>query len=263
MTAFWVAGAIATGLVSGAAATAMFAVPGLVRAAERLPAPVPALLGIVTVSTPGRLLDVALFGLVAPILFLTYAIGVGSRATPPKPAGQPPVARSAAAPGSPAWALAEVAALAIGIALIGVALWGATAIGAAAGGIGVEPPRLLSAVLAAAMLGLVFGAAALAVRAATDRMVLASWTATFLAIGADAANSLAATGRGLVPLRYASPVYYAESGQPAAHGVSMAHLGILAAIAAAVVVTVVIVSSRRPTESRSDTGLSAQPGGLR
>src|SRR5690349_10089115 len=80
VTALWVGASVAAGAACFLLARPVLAVPGLVHAIEHLPAPLPALLGVTGISTPDRLLDAAFSGLIAPVLALTYAIGVGSRA---------------------------------------------------------------------------------------------------------------------------------------------------------------------------------------
>jgi hypothetical protein len=200
--------------------------------------------------------DALLFGLLAPIAFLSFAIGFGTRAGVSAAAAVADkdgdsIARNR---GIVRLASSTLAALVSGCVLLGVA----TVCGAAAAGALAHEPiafdRLISAVGADLGLGVAFGALGLLIAMVTGRVGLAALLATIAAIAADTLNGIALADPTLRPLRYLSLVYYAEAGRPIAVGVTLRHLAVLGFVAiTAVGVAVVVAMAHQQRRIRAPT----------
>ena len=85
----------------------------------------------------------------------------------------------------------------------------------------------------AALLGLVFGALALAIGCATGRSGLAGGVSAAAAIAAYLVNAMSAYVELLGPVKWVSPFYYYNGADPLANGLEPVHALVLAAAAVA------------------------------
>jgi hypothetical protein len=193
-----------------------------------LPAGVRSFLGITALVTPAQFLDGVVFGLFAPIVFMTFGIGIGSHVV----AGQD----EAAAPGGPgrqsagALVLARVVGLTVGAAIIGAGTWLGIMAGAHLANAAIDPGNVTAGIVADVLLGVAIGAVALLAGVITGNLGLAGWIATGVALAADGLHGLAAAVAPLGGLRYLSLLYYAD-GEPATRGITAAHAAALVAVA--------------------------------
>jgi ABC-2 type transport system permease protein len=245
-TMLWSAGMFAAGLAVVVLARTLAGMDSFTDLVGQVPHPIRSFLGIGAIGNPAGFLDTVFFGYVAPIAFITYGIGVGSRAaTPPdehaphRPDLVSSTARSQGsmrARGSTFGRLRFVtvitSTLAVGAALIGFATMAGLQIGGSVTNVGLDEGRVFTAVAADVLLGVASGTVALVIGARTGRQAVAAWTATGIVIAADLVNSVAPAIHGFNGLRYLSLVYYAESGQPMGHGLNAGHLLVLLFIAA-------------------------------
>ncbi|SFQ17541.1 ABC-2 type transport system permease protein [Amycolatopsis arida] len=187
------------------------------------------------ISSAAGYLGSSVFGLIVPLLMICYGAATGARAV----AGDEesgyldvllthPVSRAR-------FFLERFAALAAGAVAIGAVLWLALlGIRGAAELESVSVAQFAGQCLNTAMLGVVFGALALAVGAAFGGRTLALGVTAGVGVAAYVANTFAGQ-LGVDWLRYLSPLHYYIGGEPLRHGVQWADAGVLALLAAALV----------------------------
>jgi ABC-2 type transport system permease protein len=202
-----------------------------------IPRPVMSFLGMTRLNGWSQFEDAVLFGLIAPVAFMSLSIGVGSRHAARRDSvqGQPPSTRNT---------LLDLAPLAVGCLLLGVALFLAVFVAAMAIGEQLSALRLATAVAAQVALGIMFGTIALVAARRWRRAGLAALLATIVALGADALNGVGPAIPALRAVRYLSPTYYAEAGGPLSIGISPAHLVVLLAVAGAALAVAAIAVER-------------------
>ena len=197
------------------------------------------------ISTPEGWYQIETFGLMAPIALWIVTIVVGARAL----AGEEerrtmglllanPIKRSKIVI-EKAWAMVACAIT------VGFATFAGVWFGSLLGGLGMDVGNIAATCLLVTLLGLVIGALALALSAATGRVKVAS----FGSIGTAAVFYLAAT---LLPLNesmagYAkwSPYYYYLSSDPLLTGMNWGHGAILAGLTLGLVALSVVLFQRR------------------
>ena len=201
--------------------------------------------GQVDYTTPAGYLGIELFSLMVPLLLMIAAIGAGAGAV----AGEEergtlevllanPVSRARVV-------LEKSAALVLEIAALGVVLWLALWIGAIAAGMDISAGRLAAATISAVLLALAYGALAMLLGAATGRRVLAIGVTAAAGVAAYLINGLAPLVHALEIPQKLSPFYHYAAGDPLRHGLSPAHMTVLAAIAVAATLLAPVVFSRR------------------
>jgi ABC-2 type transport system permease protein len=217
----------------------------LMNLAEDFPEVLLAAFGGGDMSTPEGWYQIETFGMMAPIALWVVTIVVGARAL----AGEEerrtmglllanPIKRSKIVI-EKAWAMV-VCAITIGFATF-AGVW----FGSLLGGLGMDVGNIAATCLLVTLLGLVIGALALVLSAATGRVKVA----VFGSIGAAAVFYLAAT---LLPLSesvagYAkwSPYYYYLSSDPLVTGMNWGHGAILAGLTLGLVALSVVLFQRR------------------
>jgi ABC-2 type transport system permease protein len=237
--------ALWSALAGGLAATTVLAfgpfenATGLRRLIADLPGPLIAFLGIGDLGTRSGFVDALLFGLIAPVAFLSFSIGFGTRAgvtlfhaaAATRPERQP--GESIGSGLRPT--LISVAALVSGAVLLGIATFGGVTVAASAAHESLVPARLASAVAGEIALGVAFGVGGLIAATMSGRAGLAALIATIAALTADTLNGIAPAVPTFGSLRYVSLVYYAEAGRPFTNGISIIHLGVLLLAASAII----------------------------
>jgi len=197
------------------------------------------------VSTPEGWYQLETFGLMAPIALMVVTIAVGARAL----AGEEerrtmglllanPIKRSKVV-------IEKVWAMMICAITVGFATFAGVVAGSLLGGLGMDIGNIAATCLLVTLLGLVFGALALALSAAMGR----GKVAVFGSIGTATVFYLAAS---LLPLSesvaaYAkwSPYYYYLSSDPLLTGMDWGHGAILAGLTLGLVVLSVVLFQRR------------------
>jgi ABC-2 type transport system permease protein len=181
----------------------------------------------------------------APMLVLLYTIGAGANAI----AGEEerhtldlllatPVTRTRVA-------LEKVAAMVAGVLAIVVASGAALVAFGAAADMGLDTANVAASMLHLALLGLVFGACALALGAATGRVAVARTGAALVAVGTYLVNGFAPSVSWLQPVRKLSPFYQYIGHDPIRRGVSVTAVGIAVATVVALVAVAVWSFRRR------------------
>lgn len=201
--------------------------------------------GVVDYSSAIGYLGIELFSLVLPGLLVAAAVAAGARAI----AGEEEQATLdllLANPLSrPRLVLEKAAALVALVALLSFVAFASLAVSVAAAGLDVTVGHLAAAAAATGLLGLLYGAIALAVGAASGRRGLALAVAGAAAGAAYLANALGSLVDALTPLRQASPFYQYGAVDPLRHGLTFAHATPLAAGTVFLIAVAVVVFARR------------------
>lgn len=141
--------------------------------------------------------------------------------------------------------LEKWAALVLGVVVVTAGLGLALGLGAPLVGLHVGSVALVSAVVATALLAVLYATVALALGAATGRRGLARGVTTLLVVAAYLASSLAELVPWLRPVRPLSPWYHALGVDPLASGFLVGHLALLVALTAVVAFAGVVAFDRR------------------
>ena len=196
-------------------------------------------------TSPEGFLNSQLFFFALPVLFLVYAVSFGSSAIAGEEARgtlglllSNPVAR---------WQVVaqKFGAMAIATLTLAVFLWVGLAIGAVAVGMEISFIRMAGATLSAALLGLTFGALALALGCIRSNRGLSIGVASALGTGAYFLNALAPLVEALEPSRKLSPFYYYIGADPLTNGLDLGHVAVLIGLAGVLLAVALVTFNRR------------------
>ncbi len=173
------------------------------------PEPLKEAFNVADYGTGTGFLNGELFSIVIPAIFAVYGIGRGARLV----AGEEqdgllelvvvtPTSRTSVL-------LQKAAALAVGVAVLGAVLWASILVGSALAGMDVGVIPAARAAVLVTLLGIEFGAVALAVGAATGRRSAAVAAGGGLAVAAYLLYLVGQLVEGVRPYRWLSPVYQA------------------------------------------------------
>ncbi|MDE3069652.1 MAG: ABC transporter permease subunit [Acidobacteriota bacterium] len=220
--------------------------PELNKFARNLPEGVKALIGgAEDYTSPAGYLNGELFSFMLPLLFLMYAVGLGSRAIAGEEE-QKTIDLLLANPVSRTRVLLEkAAAAACGTVLLGIVVLVVLLVGGPAAGMHIGSGRLLAAGTSVVLLGLLFGALALTLSSATGARRSARGIVAALAVAAYFLNALAPLVSSLKPFRKLSPFYWYAGNEPLRHGLSLAHVAPLVALTILLVAAAVLLFNRR------------------
>ena len=209
------------------------------------PEPLKEAFNVADYGTGTGFLNGELFSIVIPAIFVVYAIGRGARLVAGveqdgllELVAVTPTSRTSIL-------LQQAAAVAVGVAVLGVVLWVAILSGSAVAGmdVGVVPAARAAALVT--LLGVEFGAIALAVGAATGRRGVAVAVAGGLAVAAYLLYLVGQLVESVRSYRWLSPVYQAIVDGPI--GPSLPALALLMPL-----VAVVVVAATVPVFERRD-----------
>ena len=166
------------------------------------------------ISTPEGFYQIETFGLMAPIAFMVVTVTIGARALAGEEANRTmglllanPIKRSTVV-------LEKTVAMIVQAAIVAVALFAGVVGGSMLGGLGMSLVNIAAATLLGALLGLVFGALALAISAATGRTRVAIYGTIGAALGLYVANGFLPFSDGFEGLAKWSPFHYYLSSDP-------------------------------------------------
>ena len=196
-------------------------------------------------ATPEGFLNGELFFMMAPILFLVFAIGSGAGAI----AGEEeqgtldlllanPLSRRRVV-------LEKFGALSIGIILLAIIYWVGLAVGIAVVDVEINLLNVAAACLSVALLGMTFGTLSLAIGCATGKRNLAMAGAGGLAVVTYFLNALSPVIDFLEPFRGLSPFYYYIGGDPLNNGLNAGHAGVLIGLITVFLVVALLIFERR------------------
>jgi len=212
---------------------------------DSIPEELMAVFGGGDMSTPEGWYQVEMFGLMLPIATIAVAIVVGTAAI----AGEEnnntmgmllanPVRRSTVV-------LQKTGTMVLLAAIVGAATFLGTMAGSLLGNLGLDVWNVVAASTLGTLLGLVFGAIALALGAATGRTQIAAYGATGLAVVSFVANGFLPLSDRLEGLARFQPFYYYLTSDPLNNGMDWAHAGVLAGLIVVFVAAALALFQRR------------------
>jgi ABC-2 type transport system permease protein len=212
---------------------------------EQLPEALMALAGGGDMSTPEGFYTVENFGLMAPLIFIGVAVIVGARALAGEESKRTmglllanPISRSRVV-------IEKMLAMVVLVIVLGVATFGGTAIGSLIGGLDMGMGNIAAISLLATLLGLTFGALALALGAATGLVKTAVVGSVGPALVFYLLNAFLPLNESLAGHARWSPFYYYSGNDPLINGMHWGHGALLAGLAAGFVVLAVVLFQRR------------------
>jgi ABC-2 type transport system permease protein len=213
--------------------------------AQQLPDAILALTGGGDLGTPEGYYQLEIFSLMGPIAVIAVTAAIGAKAV----AGEErdgtmglllanPIPRARIV-----WA--KSFSMLLGAIIVGAAVFAGAALGSFAAGLGMKLGNIAAISLLLTLLGLVFGALALAIGAATGRYRVAIFGAAGAAFVFFVLNSFLPLSDSLAEVARVSPFYYFLAGNPLIDGLNLGHAAVLAAIALALVALAAFTFNRR------------------
>lgn len=213
---------------------------------EELPPGLAIFIGdVADIASPEGYLGTEVFSFMVPLLFLVLTIGFGASAIArEEERGTLDLLLSNPIP---RWRVVveKFAAMAFIVLVVGVFLWYGLVIGAIVANVEISFLRMAEATLSGALLGLVFGALALAVACATGKRMWGIGVAAGLGVVTFLLNSLAPLVQGLEPYRKLSPFYYYSGAEPLVNGLNLGHASILLWLTLLLLAVALITFERR------------------
>ena len=201
--------------------------------------------GFQDLVSPAGYLAGTVFGIIGPVLLIIFTTGVGARAI----AGEEesgrldlllayPVSRTRVV-------LQRFAALVVATLLLGGAMLLVLFALTGPAELEIPPAHLAAMVLHLVLLGITFGALALALGAAFGRRALALAVAAVTGVSTYFANTLAPQSARLAWLQDVSPFHYYSGGQPLRNGLQLGDATILLVVSVVLVAVGTLIFTRR------------------
>ncbi len=199
---------------------------------DQLPAEMLALFGGGDLSTAEGYYQIETFGMMAPIVVMVVTIAIGAGAVAGEESRRT-MGLLLANPVSRSRVLAEkTVTMVLFGALVGLATFGGVALGSVAGGLGMDIVDIAATCALLILVGLLFGALALAIGAGTGRTRVAMWVAIGAAVFMHVLNALGEVNENLTGLQHLSPFHYYLGSDPLRNGMDWSSAALLAAITA-------------------------------
>ena len=196
-------------------------------------------------GTPEGFYEVETFGLMVPIATMVVAIVIGARGLAGEEASRT-MGLLLASPIKRRKVVIEKTYAMVALTLaVGFATWAGVWIGSLLGGLGMNPLNIAAASLLGSLIGVVFGALALAVSAATGRVRVAVFAAVGVALVAYLINSISILNDTVEGIAAFTPFDYYLTSDPLNAGFHWGHVAILSVTAAVLVVAAVALFDRR------------------
>ena len=196
-------------------------------------------------ASPDGYLNSSIFFLSVPLLFLIYTIGQGSGAV----AGEEERGTMDLLLGNPLprWRVVvdKFGAQVVGILLLAFAFWASLLIGAVFVKMDINAGRLAAVTFSGVLLGLVFGALALALGCIRGDRGLSIGVASSVAVATYFLNSLATSAKWLEPYRKLSPFYYYIGADPLVNGLNLGHAAVLLGLIVVLLAVALLAFQRR------------------
>ena len=195
--------------------------------------------------SPAGYLHTELFVFMFPLLFAVYTVGAGSRAI----AGEEdrgtldlllstPITRASVV-------VHKTVAITVVTFALGLATWAGLIVGGMTVGFDLSALRMAQATVAVVLLGLMFGALALAVGCATGNRGLAIAIPAVVGVAGYLLDTLAPFTSWLKPYRKLSPFYYYSASMPVKNGLVGLHVVVLVGLFVVFVWIAVLAVRRR------------------
>jgi ABC-2 type transport system permease protein len=217
----------------------------LLSMADAFPEVILALFGGGDMSTPEGFYQIELFGMMAPIAVMVATVTIGARSL----AGEEerrtmglllanPIKRSTIV-------LEKTAAMVIHASVVGLATFAGIAGGSLLGGLDISLSNIAATSLLVTLVGLAFGAVALALSAGSGRVRLAIYGTVGMALVTYVINALLPFSDALAGYAKWSPFYYYLGSDPLMNGMHWGHAGVLIGLTTGLVVSAVALFDRR------------------
>jgi ABC-2 type transport system permease protein len=217
----------------------------LLNLSDSLPEALLAAFGGGDMSTPEGWYQIETFGLMAPLAVMAVTVIIGGRALAGEEANRTmglllanPIRRSTVV-------LQKTFAMVLAALVVGIATFAGVAGGSLVGGLGMSIGNIAATSLLVTLLGLTFGALALALSAATGRVAVAIYGAVGLALVFFLLNAFLPLSDRLAGWAKVSPFYYYLGSDPLVNGMHWGHGALLAGLAAALIAWSVVLFQRR------------------
>jgi ABC-2 type transport system permease protein len=213
--------------------------------AEQLPDAIMALTGGGDLSTAEGYYQLEIFSLMGPIAVIAVTAAMGARAI----AGEEQRGTMGLLLANPVTRTRIIwetsIAMAIGAVIVGAAIFAGAVLGSVAAGLGIPVGNIAAVSFLLTLLGLVFGAVALALGALTGRPRIAIFGAAAAAFVFYVLNSFLPLSESLAGFARISPFYYFLAGNPLVDGLDLGHAAVLAVFAAVLLALSVFAFNRR------------------
>jgi len=217
----------------------------LISLTDAFPKELLAMFGGGDMSTPEGFYQLETFGLMTPIAFMVVTVTIGARALAGEEANRTmglllanPIRRSTVV-------LEKTLAMIVQALIVAIALFTGVVGGSMLGGLGMSPSRIAATTLLGTLLGLVFGALALALSAATGRTRVAIYGSIGSAFGLYVVNGFLPFSESFAGLAKWSPFYYYLSSDPLLNGMNWGHGAVLLGLFIVLVAAAVALFDRR------------------
>ena len=213
--------------------------------ADQLPEVLLAMVGNGDLSTPEGFYQIETFSLMAPIAVMVVTVVIASRAL----AGEEerrtiglllanPIKRSKII-------IEKSVTMVLYAFVVGFATFAGVALGSMFGGLGLDVGNIAATSLLVTLLGLVFGALALAIGAARGHAKVAANATIGTALALYLVNSFVPLNDSISGLAQWSPFYYYLTSDPLTNGMHWGHAGVLAALAVILIAVSVPLFDKR------------------
>ena len=213
--------------------------------ADAFPESVLAIAGNGDMGTPEGFFQVEIFGLMAPIAVMVVTVSIGARALAGEEAGRTmglllanPVKRSTVV-------VEKTFAMVIHAIAVGVAIFAGVALGSLLGGLDMRAANVGATAALATLVGLVFGALALALSAGTGRLKMAIFGAIGAALAFHLLNAFLPLNDSTAGLAKWSPFNYYLSSDPLTNGMHWGHGAVLIGLFLTLLAAAVVLFNRR------------------
>ena len=241
----WTIGLVAFAALTVAPFPTLSTMPGFADMLENMPAAMRALIGDADITTPAGYLNGRVFFLLAPLLFATYAIGLGARLiAQEEEEGTLELLLSTPVPRR-AVVVHKAAGMGFTVLVLTAVLWLTLFVPGRFVGLHVSPLRLASACLGAGLLGFELGILALAISAFRGRRGFSAAAATAIALAAYLLHTMAPLASWLQAYRRLSPFYHAYGYDPLRNGPHRGYIGITVLLTAGLLALAIVAFERR------------------
>lgn len=220
------------------------------QAVESFPEAMIALFGGGDISTPEGFYQLETFGMMAPVVVMIVAIAIGAGALAGEESRRTmglllanPLKRSRIV-------LEKAWVMIIFSFFIGLITFAGVALGSLLGDLGMNMGNIAATCLLQILVGLVFGALALALSAGTGRTMVAVFGSAGAGLVFHVVNGFAELNDTLAGVARWSPFHYYLSSDPLMNGMNWGHGAILAALAAGLIALSVVLFERRDIRQR-------------
>ncbi len=212
---------------------------------EQLPEALIAIAGGGDMSTPEGFFQIETFSLMAPIAIMIVTIVIGARALAGEEANHTiglllanPIERSTVV-------LNQVVAMVLYAAVVGLATFAGVAVASIVSGLGMSIAGIAATSILVTLLGLLFGAFALLLSAATGQTKIAVYGTIGLALASHLLNSFLPLSARMAGYAKWTPNYYYLSSDPLINGMNWGHAALLTTLIAIMLVASVLLFDRR------------------